>query len=197
MNQLIEKYNRDGYVHIEGYVPQSTIEMISPFAMGIRLLAHEYSDWKGVPCAGRHSIMLNDFYESDLMVNLAQSFLGDDCYFFNDQVVYKLPNETTFVFEAHYDNQYGPNMDNKIHTVNCCVILDDFEVPLDVKSPEGWVSLYPKKGDIVAIRGDTYHRSAGNTSDKPRGLYACVYTKEPLHLEGFYNKHITNRSKKD
>ena len=181
-------YEKDGYLHIKQYLDD--VDMIASVGLGMRLHAEQYSDWKGIACASKHSIILDTFYRSDVMTSLAKKFLGNDCYYFNDQMVYKLANEKSFVFEEHYDNQYGTNADNKIHTVNFCVILDDFEISLDVKGSDGWVSLYPKKGDIIAIRGDTYHRSAANTSDKPRGLYACVYTEAPMNMDGFYNEKI-------
>jgi hypothetical protein len=187
---LNTRYEKEGYLHLEGYVSEDIINRIAPEALEIRYNAHNLSTWKGVSCASRFNKTLDEFYTSDLMTGLARKFLDDDFYYFNDQVVYKLPFEHDFIFEEHYDNQYGPNIDNKIHTVNFCVILDDFAVSLDVRGSNGWVSLYPKKGDIVAIRGDTYHRSQGNSTDKPRGLYACVYTKEPLQLDGFFSKKV-------
>ena len=191
MEHLIEKYNRDGYVHLKNYLNGVLdLDKVASVGLGMRLHVSDYSNWNGISCAGKHSTILDDFYRSVTMTSLAKKFLGDDCYYFNDQIVYKLPRDINFVFETHYDNQYGPNIDNKIHTVNFCVILDDFEVPLEIKCGDEWVSLYPNKGDIIAIRGDTYHRSAGNTSNKPRGLYACVYTKEPIHLDGFYTEKI-------
>ena len=191
MKQLIENYNRDGYVHLKNYLSGVLdLNAVASVGLDMRKRAHEYSKWKGISCASKHSTVLEEFYTSVTMKTLAKKFLGDDCYYFNDQIVYKLPHETDFVFEAHYDNQYGPNIDNKIHTVNFCVILDDFEVPLQVKCRDEWISLHPDKGDIIAIRGDTYHRSSGNTTDKPRGLYACVYTKEPILMDGFYSKKL-------
>jgi hypothetical protein len=126
------------------------------------------------------------------MYNLAIQFIVEDVYLFNDQIVYKLPDEK-FGFNAHYDNQYGPNSDNKIHTVNFCCALDDFESPLDVKDCTSgeWSSLYPNRGDVIAIRGDTYHSSPYHRGDNPRGLYACVYTEEPLYLKNFYYSKFT------
>ena len=74
--------------------------------------------------------------------------------------------------------------------MNLCCILDDFDSPLDIEGKDGWVSLYPKRGDVVAIRGDTYHGSPGNKG-KARGLYACVYTEKPLYMEDFYYSRFT------
>jgi ectoine hydroxylase-related dioxygenase (phytanoyl-CoA dioxygenase family) len=74
-------------------------------------------------------------------------------------------------------------------------ILDDFTEEngtLEIQNQDDgeWVTIYPKKGDIVAIQGNTYHRSGKNRSIYSRGLYACVYTESPIYLEGFYTQRF-------
>lgn len=147
--------------------------------------AHLYSEWKGISCAGRFDYRLTELYTSMEMYTLARLFLGDEFYFFNDQMVYKLEGEQ-LEFRSHYDNQYGPNADNKIHTVNFSCILDDFESPLIINGED----VFPKRGDVIAIRGDTIHSSPVNTG-KTRGLYACVYAQESIHMKDFYHERFT------
>ena len=183
-------YNTKGWVHLRNIFPPSTIDHIKEIALDFRLNAHKYSDWKGIPCASRWSKDLYDFYTCDIMHDLSREFLGDRVFLFNDQVVVKLPHED-FAFNPHYDNQYGLNNNEGIHTINMSVILDDFtdrNGTLQLKNLDDgeWVTVYPKKGDIVAIGGNTYHQSGKNQSDQPRGLYACVYTDKPIILENFY-----------
>jgi hypothetical protein len=79
-----------------------------------------------------------------------------------------------------------------IHTVNLSVVLDDFTpwngtLSLQNEDDGEWVTVYPKAGDIIAIRGSTLHKSTENISMSPRGLYACVYTESPMNMTGFYN----------
>ena len=128
------------------------------------------------------------------MKYIANQILGDKVYLFNDQMVIKLPQDT-LKFEPHYDNQFGPNSDGSIHTVNLSCILDDINVHnggLEVQNQDDgrWVKLSPKKGDIVAIHGNTYHRSFKNNTNMSRGLYACVYADSPIHFKQFYTQEF-------
>ena len=45
-----------------------------------------------------------------------------------------------------------------------------------------------KAGDIIAIDGNTYHRSDHNKTDKIRAMYACVYSTKQMDFEGFHNR---------
>ena len=119
--------------------------------------------------------------ESDVSLEYLKDILGSSSMFlFNDQMVYKMPNDN-LEFAAHYDNQYGAeNKSGDMHTVNVSWILDDFTKEngaLSLKSldDDQWTTVFPKAGDIIAINGNCYHQSGINNSDKPRGLYACVY----------------------
>lgn len=162
--------------------------------LSLRARWKELSSWKGISCASQHSPILRDFYCSWLP-NIATEYLGKDLYYFNDQMVIKNPKDN-LTFKAHYDNYYGPNRQGKIHTVNLAIILDDFTEEngaIEVKNQDDlkWNKLYPKRGDLLAINGNTYHKSGINNSQKPRGLYACVYTEAPIDLEGFYNTKVS------
>jgi hypothetical protein len=190
----LHHYKQKGWQHIEGYLTEDEVNTVKQIGEQMRMNASKYSDWKGIPCASKFDKTLFSLYTSEKMKELSSKILGDIVYLFNDQIVIKLPNEN-FEFEAHRDNQYGPNSDGSIHTVNICWILDDFTMEnggLDVKNQDNsrWVKLYPKKGDVVAIQGNTYHRSGRNMTNKSRGLYACVYTEQPIHLDGFYTEQF-------
>lgn len=171
-------------------VSHSQIDRIREIGIGLRLDSRKYSDWDGIPCASRFSKELYDFYTSDTMYTVSQKYLGNTVYLFNDQIVVKLPHDT-MEFEPHYDNQYGPDSNREKHTINVSVILDDFtddNGTLSLKNLDDgqWVTIYPKKGDMVVIGGNTYHRSGKNLTDFPRGLYACVYTDTPIIMENYY-----------
>ena len=171
-------------------VPHSQIDRIREIGIGLRLDSRKYSDWDGIPCASRFSKDLYDFYTSDIMHTVSQKYLGNTVYLFNDQIVVKLPHDT-MEFEPHYDNQYGPDSNREKNTINISVILDDFtddNGTLSLKNLDDgqWVTIYPKKGDLVVIGGNTYHRSGKNLTDFPRGLYACVYTDTPIIMDNYY-----------
>lgn len=189
---VLTHYKEEGWVHIPQYLSEHWTMIVGAIGLEMRHKWHQYSSWKGISCAGRFDYRLTEMYTSMEMYVLSRFFLGNKVHFFNDQIVYKLKDEKNFVFESHYDNQYGPNSDNKIHTVNFCCILDDFDKPLVVKGTTGWVPLLPKRGDVIAIRGDTYHGSGCNTGGRTRGLYACVYSESPIHMKDFYFEEFTS-----
>jgi hypothetical protein len=189
--QLANNYQLRGWELISEVIPKSQIDAIKENALPMRHKSHEFSKWDGISCAGRFNGDLMEFYTSDAMRSVAESILGSKTYLFNDQVVYKLPHDG-MTFEAHFDNQYGTNIDGSIHTVNLSVVLDDFTpwngtLSLQNEDDGEWVTVYPKAGDIIAIRGSTLHKSTENISMSPRGLYACVYTESPMNMTGFYN----------
>ena len=183
-------YSTKGWVHLPNMVPQSQIDRIRDIGIEMRIDVKKYSDWKGIPCASRFSKDLYKFYTSDIMYTISQKYLGDTVYLFNDQIVVKLPHDT-MAFSPHYDNQYGPDSNSGKNTINVSVILDDFtddNGALSLKNLDDgqWITIYPKKGDLVAIGGNTYHKSGMNLTDSPRGLYACVYTDTPIIMENYY-----------
>lgn len=186
-NKLLE-YNNKGWVWLENQVDIDTINVLKEKAAFFRTWV-ENDDWKGVGCAGKHDQFLYEFYTSNLMYTLASTFLGvSDIWLFNDQIVVKNPGDN-FFFPAHTDNDtVDPNKDYNIDTINLSIILDDFTDEnggLELFSSE-WEKVYPKKGDIVAIRGNTLHRSGVNKSSSSRGLYACVYCADKIDFLNFY-----------
>ena len=190
----ITHYRQKGWVVIKYALNPHEVDMVKRNGEDMRLHAADYSTSSGISCAGIFDDRLFRSYTSDTMKELAREILGDEVYLFNDQIVIKLPNDR-LRFEPHKDNQYGPNSDGTIHTVNMSWILDDFTeengtLELQNQDDGEWVTIYPKKGDIVAIQGNTYHRSGKNRSIYSRGLYACVYTESPIHLEGFYTQRF-------
>lgn len=184
-------YQLRGWEVISEVIPQETIDTIIEHAIPMRKDYRRYSQWKGISCAGRFNSDLMEFYTSDVMREVAESILGCKTYLFNDQIVYKLPRDG-MNFKPHFDNQFGPNFDGSIHTVNLSVVLNDFTeengtLSLQNENDGEWVTVYPNSGDIVAIRGSTLHKSGENRTLNPRGLYACVYTESPMNMPDFYN----------
>ena len=59
------------------------------------------------------------------------------------------------------------------------------------KKTNQWDLIEAKAGDIIAIDGNTYHRSSANLTDKPRALYACVYSNKKLEFQKFYSQKWT------
>lgn len=135
---------------------------------------------------------LYSVYTSTWMYDLISRWLPEP-YLFNDQVVVKMPGEH-FDFEAHQDGQYGPDVEGLV-SYNCTLVLDDFTEengPIEVLDDElGWTTVLPKAGDVLIMRGDCWHRSTHNKSNKPRRVYICVYTNKPIgedFQKGFYHK---------
>lgn len=201
-------YDIKGWTHFKNIVPQPHIDLARDLGLELRYWRHEietgtpckfgpeyHSDFPIVPCAAMYEKDLNIVYKSEKMYDIASKLLDtDDVWLFNDQMVYKLPNDG-MSFVSHYDNQFGPFPDGSITTINCCIILDDIDQQnggLSVKNRDNgkWVKLSPKAGDIVCIDGDTLHKSGENRSDSPRGLYACVYSKAPIHFQQYYKERF-------
>lgn len=216
LSSSITHYNEHGWVLETGAISASVISEIRSRGLELRNWVSDKAGtpssygtdihWPGVSCASMYSgstllngYVLDDylqrFYQSNIMYNNASELLGTgSIWLFNDQIVVKLPGDN-FGFEPHYDNQYGAeNSDGSMHTVNMCVILDDFtdaNGKIAVKhSDDQWVELYPSAGDILALNGNTYHQSDINTSDAPRGLYACVYSEAQINLHNFYRERF-------
>ena len=197
-------YNEHGYIHIQNVIPeeylQTAREKGKPLVEWSRenvnkpALAGPPTLNLHVGCAGAYEGELMNLYTSKFSYDLATTLLQkEDIYLFNDQMVYKFPNDN-FTFAAHYDNQYGAeNKDGNMHTVNMSWILDDFTdqngtLELQSLKTKEWTRVYPKAGDIIAINGNCLHRSGPNESDKPRGLYACVYSEGQINLGNYYNE---------
>ena len=187
-------YEVKGWETFSQLVDVDTQRILRRECIDIRDNWQKYSSWQGVSCASKYSYELRKFYKSYL-VSLARKLLEKpDIYYFNDQVVVKKPFDR-MQFVPHYDNYYGPNADGKIHTVNLLVCLDPITSNtggfwLQNQDDKKWVSIQPKPGDVVAINGNTYHRSGENKGTGHRAMYACVYTAEPINLKGFYNSPV-------
>jgi len=191
-------YKEHGWVHIENVIPQNLIDIVTEVSQECKQIAVENEHtpapygtrihWKGLGCASKYEPRLLECYKSEVNRRIATELLETDIlYLYNDQIVLKLPNEE-FEFEEHYDNQYSSNRDNRIHSVNLSWILDDFTDDNGTLNMSGQ-QIYPKKGDIVAIRGDVIHSSKPNISNKSRLLYACVFNgNEPVIHENFYKE---------
>lgn len=195
-------YNEHGYLHIKNAIPKEYIQTArdkglplvkwSRENLGKPSLAGPGELFLHVGCAGAYEEDLYKLYTSELSYDLATTILGrKEIFLFNDQMVYKFPNDN-FSFGEHCDNQFGgENKDGKMHTVNMSWILDDFTdengtLELQSLKTKEWTKLYPKAGDIIAINGNCIHRSGPNESDKPRGLYACVYSVGQINLGNYY-----------
>lgn len=157
--------------------------------------------WKGLEMASTLNPKLFEFYTSNIMFEVASTFLEmENPFIFNDQIVVKLPNET-FSFDPHFDNQFGIDPEAALRgdfkTINCCVILTDTTLetgPLECQNPitKEWETIIAKSGDIIIIDGNTIHKSSKNNSDKIRALYACVYSSAPIGIfqQGYYNERF-------
>ena len=189
---MIEHYQLKGWAVIPNVFSKEDLDIMTDWGYNMRIEWDKHSTWKGVPCAGKFSEPLTEIYTSVIMKDLATQILGTP-HLFNDQMVYKLPYDK-MDFVPHYDNQYSfQNKSNHIHTVNLSIAIDDFtrdNGALFIKSQDTgeWETVLPKAGDVVAINGSTIHASHENQSDAPRGLYACVYTAEPMKMHGYYSQ---------
>ena len=194
MKLQLKRYRDKGWQVLPNALSIENANTIKRIGEDMRINVSQYSDWKGISCAGKFDQTLFSIYTNSTMKYIARQILGDKVYLFNDQMVIKLPHDT-LRFDPHYDNQFGPNSDGSIHTVNLCCILDDINEDnggLEVQNQDDgqWVKLSPNKGDIVAIHGNTYHRSFRNNTNASRGLYACVYADSPIHFKQFYTQEF-------
>jgi len=197
-------YKEHGWVHIPNIIPHDYLIIAKDkgpdlVKWGRSLMGTKKPALAGPPfhsvhlgCAGHYDGDLMNIYKSKFSYDLATKLIGkEDIFVFNDQMVYKFP-EDEVTFGAHYDNQFGnENKDGKMHTVNISWILDDMtdeNGTLELKSLKTgeWTKVYPKAGDIIAINGNCLHRSGPNNSGRPRGLYACVYSEGQINLANYY-----------
>lgn len=195
------------YRLIENCIPSHTVEYLQQYTLEVRnkvngVLGQKKNVgsgtyWKGLDMASSFPLaspqeneLLFKIYTSMTLYRIVLEHMQHP-YLFNDQIVVKLPGED-LEFLPHYDNQYGPYPNDKdLLTINCMLVLDDFTKEnggirvLEKK----WVDLYPKKGDILIIDGNTFHASGHNKSDSPRRAYLCVYSNKPIgknFQQGFY-----------
>ncbi len=145
--------------------------------------------------ASRESEELFMSYIHPFMQQIVPVFMETtNLFLFNDQVVVKLPNEE-FAFPEHFDNQYGPDPEGALNgdfkTINFMWVLTNMSKEsraLEIKNQKTgeYDLIEAEAGDMIVIEGNTYHRSDHNRTDKPRALYACVFSTKSLNLDGFY-----------
>ena len=137
--------------------------------------------WKGIETASRISPVLHKLYTSDFMKSIVSEYMSE-AYYYNDQVVVKLEREP-FAFMPHYDNQFAPA---ELHQINFMWILDDITPETGgFKIEDKPVEL--KAGDILVLDGNTVHSSGVNFTEKPRRVWACVYTTTPSNHKNFFS----------
>jgi len=199
MHNDLQFYKKHGWVHLQKKISEDVVHELQTRSIKLRKWVNDKigqpckyggdTHWKGVGCAGMYDTYLLDFYKSNLMIDIAKKLLNtEDVWLYNDQVVVKLPNDN-FEFEEHTDNSIGGNFNEGGNTINMSVILTDFtdeNGTLQLRDTK----IYPKAGDIVVIHGDTPHQSNPNNSDKPRCLYACVYSDKQIIFKNFYKERI-------
>ena len=199
MHNDLQFYKKHGWVHLQKKISEDAVHELQTRSIKLRKWVNDKigqpckyggdTHWKGVGCAGMYDTYLLDFYKSNLMIDIAKKLLKtEDVWLYNDQVVVKLPNDN-FGFEEHTDNSIGGNFNEGGNTINMSVILTDFtdeNGTLQLRDTK----IYPKAGDIVVIHGDTPHQSNPNKSDKPRCLYACVYSDKQIIFKNFYKERI-------
>ena len=197
-------YDKHGWVVLPSIFTDREIDSIYSEALRLRKSAFSITGWLGFGCASYFSKTLYNFYTSRKFFDLSRLIIGEEVYLFNDELVVKHPHDQ-FEFRPHYDNWFGPNRDSKIHTVNCYVVMDDittdnggifildtdkYKDPIKDIDHTGFIRkpvsedvkryMYLKKGDVLAVRGDTWHGGGINRSDKTRSAYACVFTEKPI-----------------
>ena len=182
-------FDDQGYILIEDIIPSKVVSPTRRIA--INLKRDKVSElgkprkwgtgtyWRGIEMASKIEEELFFTYIHPFMQQIVPVFLGTKkIYLFNDQVVVKLPKED-FSFPEHYDNQYGPDpegaLNNEFKTINFMLVLTNTSKEsgaLEIlnKKTNQWDLIEAKAGDIIAIDGNTYHRSSANLTDKPRAL---------------------------
>lgn len=163
---------------------------------GSRYFVHAYDE----------SPVVRRFLFSDLMVQIAESALGDTVYLFNEQYVVKAA-ERGMKFGWHQDSGFIPYMHRPY--ITCWIALDD------VTEANGTVYLLPysragtrdvvehvhdeatgdkigyfgedpgdavivSAGSIACFSSTLFHRSGPNTTDHMRRAYLAQYSPEPI-----------------
>ena len=196
----------NGYVHLKQVIPKEVVSEVRRRLIDLKL---KYQDrvgeprhngsgtfWGGLELASTFDPNLWQYYTADFMFDIVKSIIPTP-YLFNDQAVVKPPN-SEFKFDAHYDNQFGPDPEGALRgdfkTINCSWILTNMNEDngclfIDNKP------IIAKAGDIVIIDGNKTHYSGNNTTDGMRVLYACCYSSKPIgnFQKGFYNEEFKKK----
>ena len=197
-------------------IPQQVIEYLQHYTLKVKEIIKPLEGtsklygsgiyWKGLDMASKCEAMsglenkkLFDIYTSKFMYDIITPHIPNP-FLFNDQIVVKEPHEN-FDFEPHRDNQYGPYpFDESLLTINCMLVLDDFTPEngfIQVYDNNEWISLFPEKGDVLLMNGNTLHKSGKNKTDEPRRAYLCVYSDRPIGKDfqnGFYYERFETYS---
>ena len=228
LKENIEEYYDKGFTIVKDIIPPDWVEIVGAELLRLETWKNDQGIkdndpkdfgtghwWKGFDMATHISPLLKKYYHSELLYNLATSFLKtEEIYFYNDEIVTKYPKEPC-KFMLHTDNEYGPDpvmaVNGDYRLVNFYWILDD-HTPLngpirfqDIKEPrpteeniwldhgqnppgKGWEWTYPKRGDMVVFDGNCLHYSVSNISDDIRRAWANQYTTIPVGNIPFNNK---------
>jgi ectoine hydroxylase-related dioxygenase (phytanoyl-CoA dioxygenase family) len=166
-------------------------------------------DWRGsryfVHAYGK-SPAVERFLSSDLIVQIAQTALGDTVYLFNEQYVVKAA-EKGMPFSWHQDSGFIDYPHRQYLT--CWIALDDMteangtvyllpysragtrDVVRHARDEEsndlvGYVGQDPgdpvivPAGSIACFSSTLFHRSVPNTTDRIRRVYVAQYSAEPI-----------------
>lgn len=196
MDIPVEEYKKNGYVVIPGAIADEMIAKVRHISIALKQRMNEEHlpgdkkefgvpvYWKGIDMASVHDKQLFDLYTQPFMYEFASTLLETpDVYLFNDQVVCKMPDED-FVFDAHCDNQYGPNPElarqGVFKTITCCWVIDDLTeengaISFRNKHTGEWETPYAKSGSLMAWDGNTVHASGKNNSNAPRIVWLLIY----------------------
>ena len=195
----VELFNKQGYLHIKDVIPSSALSACRQVCIELKKkYVKKLGEprkwgtgkvWRGLEMASKLDEKLIAFYLHPFMQQIVAPLFGTaEIYCFNDQVVVKLPGED-FGFNEHNDNQYGPNplaaAKGEFKTINFMWVLTNQTKesgPISCQNVETgeWEEIIAQAGDLIAIDGNTVHRSSQNTSEKVRAIYACVYSNKPI-----------------
>ena len=88
---------------------------------------------------------------------------------------------------AKYESEeYAKEHDHGNSEWSFCIYLNEGQgfPPLIVHDKK----IYPKRGDVLVINGETYHWSSKNRTDEPRCTFIAHYTDESIRDFMWYNK---------
>lgn len=202
------------YKLFKDVIPYEILQYLREYTLRVKRVTKPYEGqsknigsgtyWKGIDMASSIPIMsdeenqrLFDVFTSKFMYDIVSSVMPIP-YLYNDQIVVKEPNEE-FIFNEHYDNQYGPYPNDPfLVTMNFMLVLDDFTeengaIKVYDKIKKTWIQFLPNAGDILMIEGNTLHASGKNKTNNPRRAYLCVYSNRPIgegFQKGFYSQRF-------
>ena len=200
-------FDKQGYLLIKNIIPSDTLATTRKLAINLKKdkiseigKPREWGTgtyWRGLEMASKlEKRLLSSYLHPFMRKVVPKLFDTKQIYLFNDQVVVKMPDEE-LKFDEHYDNQYGPDPEGALNgdfqTINFMWALTSSTKEsgaLEMKNKEtgNWDLVETKAGDIIALDGNTYHRSGYNKTDRIRAMYACIYSSRLMPWEGFYRE---------